>query len=265
MPKFPEAERWPEAEKWPEATAWPSATKWPDDGGGPPPPPDTPLTIITSTPVLLWCRSDLGITLETGVRTWEDQSGGGSHFQQATLANQPAYLDPDATINNLPSLTGDGSNDLMSSTISLSVGTFVWLIFKQVTWTIGDRVMGGNTAGVARMIVRQDATGVTPDLEQTNAGNGAANSGAPIGEWKRLEVHHTDTASDYLKVGSVTVTGVDTGAPGTVTAYEIFRAVTGNSNVAIAEIVICGALPTAGELTNMDTYCTTRYGASLIT
>lgn len=57
--------------------------------------------------------SRLGITLETGVSTWADQSGNGNHISQATASLQPAYVE-DGT---RPYLSPDGT-DILSGTLT---------------------------------------------------------------------------------------------------------------------------------------------------
>lgn len=39
-----------------------------------------------------WFRSDLGVTIGTGVSQWSDQSGRGNHVTQGTGAQQPTYV-----------------------------------------------------------------------------------------------------------------------------------------------------------------------------
>jgi len=61
----------------------------------------------------LWLRSDLGITLGTGVQNWADQSGNGNNAAQATGANQPPLV-PNQ-MNGLPAIRGDGTNYWMAT------------------------------------------------------------------------------------------------------------------------------------------------------
>jgi hypothetical protein len=52
----------------------------------------------------LWLRSDLGITIGTGVSAWADQSGNGNNVVQATGSKQPTYSASDAAFNGQASL-----------------------------------------------------------------------------------------------------------------------------------------------------------------
>lgn len=227
------------------------------------PPPTTPLTIISSVGVLQWCRADLGITLNgSTVSAWADQSGAAADYAQGTAANQPAYTLADATLNNQASMLFDGSNDRLDVTINLASGTWIWFVFKTVTWTLNDRLFGGNAAGSNRYCVTQSAT--TPELRQAGSSAGPVNAGAAIDAWARMEAHFTGSVADYLKLIGTSVTGTNVGIAA-ATAFQIGCNIsTAFANIAVAEIVLCNGKPSAGELTAMDAYCTSRYGSGLV-
>ena len=47
-----------------------------------------------SVPLVVWCRSDLGITLNSAdVSKWDDYSGNGRDFAQATASEQPLFVE----------------------------------------------------------------------------------------------------------------------------------------------------------------------------
>lgn len=81
------------------------------------------VSILSSTPVgflptdvaglMLWLDANEGITIDTGVSNWADQSGNGNDAVQTTSVNwQPTY---NATgLNSKPTVVFDGSNDLMT-------------------------------------------------------------------------------------------------------------------------------------------------------
>lgn len=56
---------------------------------------------------VLWLRSDLGITIATGVSQWNDQSGKSNNASQSTSGQQPAYVTRD--INGYPSISSNAS------------------------------------------------------------------------------------------------------------------------------------------------------------
>ena len=72
----------------------------------------TPASLGTT--LKLWLRSDLGITLATGVSAWADQSGNGNNVSQSVTANQPLY-NPTGGPNGKPSITCDGVSRLLLS------------------------------------------------------------------------------------------------------------------------------------------------------
>ncbi len=67
--------------------------------------------------MVMWFRSDLGVTLETGdkVSTWADQSGNGYDALQVTDANRPVWIA--SAINGQPALLFDNSNDFLRNTL----------------------------------------------------------------------------------------------------------------------------------------------------
>lgn len=80
----------------------------------------TPLTILGNASVAAWYRSDMGITIGTGVSAWADQSGSGRHLLQAVAGKQPALV-AGATPNGKPVLRFDGiSHALKTATFALN-------------------------------------------------------------------------------------------------------------------------------------------------
>jgi hypothetical protein len=60
---------------------------------------------------VLWLDAARGITLDTGVSQWADQSGSGNHVVQATGGSQPTYNASSTLMPGRPSLTFDGTAD----------------------------------------------------------------------------------------------------------------------------------------------------------
>lgn len=82
----------------------------------------------------LWLRSDLGITIGTGVSQWADQSGNGNHATQATSGAQPAYSASDAQMGGFPSVSMDGTDDFLAGSIAFSSTTMaVYAYMRLVT------------------------------------------------------------------------------------------------------------------------------------
>lgn len=102
----------------------------------------------------LWCRQGVGITTDTGVSQWDDQSGNGNHLKQATGANQPA-------LQGNGSILFDGlTHFLKADAFTLVQPETIYLLGKQVTWTNTDRIFDGNVINTGLII----QTGTTPNL-----------------------------------------------------------------------------------------------------
>ncbi len=226
--------------------------------------PSTPLTIISSVSVLQWVRADLGVHLTSGnVDTLNDQSGNNRHFSQGTAANQPTYTASDATLNNQATFTCDGATRQIASTsFAQADPVWVWLIFKLVTWGANRRVWCANQASNTPTIFM---TGSSPAIAQNATSTVNSNSGAVLASWRRGEFLFSSSTGDYIKIGATLVTGASAGATtiasGVVLGGAFSAGVTGN--VAFAEYALCAGKPNAGELTALDAYVTSRYGAGL--
>lgn len=224
----------------------------------------TPLTLITSTSVTQWIRADLGITLATGVSAWNDQSGNGHHFAQATGSQQPAYSAADATLNNRPTVTGDGSNDtLTNGTITNGPGAWQSGIVKMNSWGNFKVVWGGPAGGASNDANDFLSQGTTPQLSMYSGASANFNTALAVGVWGRAEMHWNGAFS-YLKLRSTTVSGGNPSSNSS-TGCALFTSIgIGFGNYSIAERVVCGAKPTADEIANLDAYYTLGYGPSLV-
>jgi hypothetical protein len=212
-------------------------------------------------------RGDLGITIVTGVNAWADQSGKGNNAIQGTGTAQPLYTANDATLNNQPTVTADGANDVLASaglTLDLATEDFYFCaILKQVSWTASDAISSGG--GV--LVPRVGQSGVSPGLAQLASVVTNINNAGTVGSWFRVEAFFSTTVgTSYLKVGG---TQVQTGNPGTGTrtSSSLFAATAALfSNTSMAEFFVVkraiGSGPTGGERTNADAYLQSRYPAA---
>lgn len=97
-----------------------------------------PSGILALSPAA-WYRLNRGITVVTGVSQWDDHSGNARHLTQATGSLQPVQQADG-------SLLFDGADDLMRVTFTLNQPETTYCLFKQVTWTLNDRIYDGNAA-----------------------------------------------------------------------------------------------------------------------
>jgi hypothetical protein len=226
-----------------------------------------PTTIITSVPLTAWWRGDTVVQSGSLVSQWTDKkTSGTNHLLQATGSLQPIYTASDATLNNQPTLTGDGVDDIMNCA-GITIGAAYWMcwVVKQVGWSSQARIVSTG-GGIGRNQIRQ--VGGSPQLYlDENPNSNGPNGGAPIGAWKRISQAQSNATTDFLKVGSVVVTGTALGRTTSGGSLTIFnQGSTGApSNVALAEGIVTLGIPTVPEQTAIDAYLSARYLASLLT
>jgi len=93
-----------------------------------------------------WFRYGKGIEFAgAGVSRWADQTGNKRHLLQATDTNRPA-LQADNSI-----LFDGVDNYLKCAAFTLVQPETVYLLGKQVTWTVSDHFFDGNAAGGGRV------------------------------------------------------------------------------------------------------------------
>lgn len=242
--------------KWPTTTKWPYGSVFPN-----------PLQFLSTVQIVEWWRGDLGVDLGSTYR-WTGQFGG-TVALQATAANQPAYVASSTVFNGKPCFTGDGVNDTLgvASFVTPAPGTtarYYWIICSL-----------GNAAPATSGVIL-GSSGFCQDFFQPSGGlscaiqNGAtgpSNTGfAAINVAKRCEAYFSNTVSDFLKIGSTNVTGVNT-LNNSSTGIGMFAVGTAApSNFwagSIAEIIITNGLPSNGERASLDTYANTLYGSGV--
>jgi len=183
----------------------------------------TPLTVYGAD--LYQWHNGANVTLNaSAVSALPDLSGKANDSLQGTAIQQPAYTATDATLDNQPTVAGDGSNDVLTCaglTVDLATEDFyVCGIIKQITWTSGDVVSGGSGSTIPSLA----QSGVSPQMKETATSAVNTNGAGTLGSWFRVEALWSVTpGASYLKVGATTV---QTGNPGTGTrtASSLFAA-----------------------------------------
>ncbi len=217
-------------------------------GGGAP----TPLT-ISGADILQWCRADQGVTSTT----WDDISGKGQHYVQASGSAFPTF-GATAGPNNTPALTFDAVDDILNCAglnrpAPGTEATWIWMVVRQNAWTATRRLFGGVTNQNTIIAYQNTAS---PQITQYNAANANNVTGAAIGAWVALQFYFSNSTNDFTRVNDdAPVTGASAGN----TAGSAGRSLGGANGanfcgISIAEIVIAKAVA------NYSAYRLARYG-----
>lgn len=203
--------------------------------------------------VQVWLRADQGIILNgSNVNVWEDQSGNGNDFSNATPSQQPLFVAN--AINGIPAVRGDGTNhSLNSSGWAQTQPLLYWIIGKQISWANNKRICGQ----FSRASLIQSSS--SPTIIQSAGFTSNANDKWVLDTYKRIEVLFSGTDS-YLKVGD-NVVGFANPGPAAITDGILIL----EANIEIAEFLVIGGEPSAGEKAAFDAYISESYGEDLLT
>jgi len=184
-----------------------------------------------------------GVTPANGgtVGRWQDKSGNSRHITQATLASRPLYQT--GSLNGLPAITFDGSNDVLTSSATGAVGK------QNITLLVVFRMVTGGGSEDSPF-----AFG-TPSSTATNRGPYRPSNGTVVwfGGWAR------DVASTFSWDigGSYHIVGIGNTKLATPNNAVVFRngdsqtLTTGGGNLsAITEGLAVGGLSVSGYFTN---------------
>jgi hypothetical protein len=218
---------------------------------------------------LAWYRSDLGVTVATGVSEWQDQSGNGHHLVQAVGANQPAYSASDADFGGKPSVTFDGVNDALNEAaynLILPTGAATILLVATKLSAAGQAFYALDQASTQyEHFVREDR------IISHRAGNtstytiDATISSLSAGAKTFVQRVDSSHATHKFRVNGadVAITSVSAGDPAGVSGSA--RVELGNyaggsmANCKMAEFVVIGSYSEA-TVALLETYARSRYG-----
>lgn len=218
-------------------------------------------TLVTSVTCLQAVQSDLGITQSGVVSAWADQSGSGKDYSASGTA-QPTYNA--SGLNGFPTLTFDGSDDTMTSALSLpapgTTPTFLWMVFRQLSWTLNDCIVG---ALASRMVIRQ--AGVSPALVMVSATAANSNNAAATNSWVRMEAFFNNNTTDFLKLAATSVTGANAGnfSGGGNQNLGSINTPGAWGNIEVAALMYFSGLPSVAERAALAAAVTAKYGASV--
>ena len=195
----------------------------------------------------------------TSVSQWRDKSGNNSHVSQATSANQPSRS---ATQNSRKILTFDGTNDSLSTSISLdlSVTHTIFAIASQTTGTEDAGLVSINNSLNNGLTLHNGST------YYAYYGDGGKNATSSITTsttyifTKVFKGTSSTTRQVYLNGTSATTTGViaNSDASGVIRLGQQSTYLNGK----IAEVIIFNRELTATELKQVHTYLGQKWGIS---
>lgn len=214
--------------------------------------------------LLLWNKSNVGVTQAGTVTEWDDQSG--NNFIMTPPSTAPAYVSSDPQYNNLPSLKTTDNASAMVTTTSLEYGPYTYfLVCKPVT--------GGYLA------THNDGFeyffGTTNDTSYTGVRGGSDSSAWNIA-YPNWSVYHTPKvitkrfdgtyAGDIVRVnGTVQLKQVvNMGDPGTDPITQPFS-ISGNTAAGFgaqgtfAEVIVYNRVLSDMEVGQVEQYCYDRY------
>lgn len=186
-----------------------------------------------------------GITVTgSGVSSWADQSGNGRNLLQGTDTNRPAKQSDG-------SILFDGvDNFLTTGAFTLNQPETVYLLAKQITWSLNEVIFDG--FGGNRMALIQSAT--TPNV-RINAGSGTSENTALTLDTYAAIGGVFNGASSSLTINTTTVTGnVGAGNGGgfILGSGDGF----GHSNIQVKTALIYSAAHTSTQIADNINYLT---------
>ncbi len=164
-------------------------------------------------------------------------------------------------INGFPSVRFDGVDDSLKALFALTRPFHVFLVIKQITWGLNNRVVDGAVGDVWGVKQRSTSPGIA-------VWNGAANSGEnanlAIGVWGIVELL-CSAAESRLRINNTVATAPSVGPAGDIGGLNL-ASLPANSNYSSIDVAAHLAYSADIGSTNRDTVVTelaARYGISL--
>lgn len=131
------------------------------------------------------------------VSRWNDYLGSGRDLIQATPGYQPLWVTPGT-------IRFDGIDDFMkTANFTWNQPIFVYLLFKQITWTLDDYFFDG--VSIAKIPVVQQAT--TPGLKAYAGISSSQNNNLAVNTWGILRVLYNGASSRFQIDATAAITG----------------------------------------------------------
>jgi hypothetical protein len=226
---------------------------------------------------VLWLRSDLGITLNSGnVSAWADQTSNHNDVTQGSAAAQPAYQATGGP-NSLPSILFNPANSQCLTNFSvnpLSGGTLMTLYIvlqSAVTTTAAPIVaiiVGGPSAGAHAGFGTSIGSSATTHRDFVLEGVGTDGDGNCTLSWEFWTQENASgplqtmrvngvgqTLSVNNRVATAPVAGLAVGAQ-----IDTGPVVSHFWNGSVAEVILYSSAQSASDVTTVENYLHARYG-----
>ena len=207
--------------------------------------------VLASSDTVLWVDSEENVTKDASnkVSVWGDKSGNGNDLLQATGSAQPLY--------STNGILFDGVNDFMkAAAFTLVQPEMVYIVFKQVTWTLNDRIYDGD--GYLAMVISQALS--TPALNM-HAGSSLNNTNLPVNTFGILRALYNGANSKLIINDTTPITGnVGTNNAGGFTIAKKGDSNSKFGNIEVKEIIIRKVADSATNETLIYQYLSDKYG-----
>lgn len=217
------------------------------------------------TSLKLWLRADNGVSVQTGVSEWLDQSGNGHSFVQADMTMQPALNPSDVNFNGQPSVSFDGVNDWLqdaSASITSNHDHTYWVMLKPATADASNRALTDSSTG--REGIWWSSTPLGGKITFFDGGNGRTFDTSTLGVAPLDLIYACDGSSNMARLyqsgfdrGTVANAGYAIG--GIVSIGASYLGGSWNFAGEIAELGVIDGVISPTDQMNLRTYLTNRY------
>lgn len=210
----------------------------------------TPLQLPS---LIAWYDADAitGLSDTDSVTTWSDESGNGWDLGQATAGNKPTYRT--GILNSKPVVRFDGTDDFMhNDNFNLGGQNTIIVVYANRTGTNGSLFSNDSANGPLQRDTTSFYHGSQPSITTTSLNS--SNLYVALFDWNRRSHQvrlDSAVAGSALGTGDISGTTFKIGARGTGSEFL---------NGDIAEVIVCGTVLGGNDLSNVESYLTTKWG-----
>lgn len=228
---------------------------------------------VTKSSMLMWFRSDNGVTTSSGkVTSWLDMSQNAYNAMQATGANQPTFVS--SAIGSIPAVGFDGSAQFMNvpATSLHSHVMSLFVVTKPTTLTTNSTMLSYNLASGNDKVVLSQGTSAGSIRFNVNNGSTAtaiqsSNSAMTAGQFGLVESHYFLGSNTGKIYANAVLDGTGNLGPMNSVVRDtnyIGQALGGTNRYPgqIVEIIAYAGNISESERLNVEAYVRERYGIS---